>query len=54
MGWRSPYHAHFRTICNGVEYPYDPERPPVYTVDCTPEKCEAPGCPRTASGFKDR
>ncbi len=51
MGWRHPWHAHFRTIRNGVEWPYNPEKPPVYAVNCAPDKCEAPGCPRTASGF---
>lgn len=54
VGWRKPWHHHFRVVVNGHERARDPRRGPVYTELCAPQDCEAPGCPRTASGFPSR
>lgn len=51
LGWRPPWHLHFKTVANGVDRPYDPSLPPLYTVSCAASECAASGCPQTESGF---
>lgn len=54
MGWKPPWHEHFRLIRNGVDHPWDPRWPPVYAVNCSPAECQSQGCPKTASGFPEQ
>lgn len=42
VGWRPPYHYHYRIETSGG---------PPRAVFARPSECEAPGCPRTESGF---
>lgn len=51
LGWKPPWHEHFKTVRNGVDHDWDPNLAPVYCVNCPAAECEAPGCPRTESGF---
>lgn len=53
FGWKPPWHQHFRTVVNGVGRPRDPKKPPIYIELCSAAECEATGCPRTESGFKE-
>lgn len=53
LGWKPPYHSHFRVIKNGIDLPFNPEMAPLYTINCMPFECEAEGCPRTRSGFPE-
>lgn len=53
VGWRAPWHLHFKTVANGVDRPWDAEQPPLYTVLCSAAECAAEGCPRTESGFPE-
>jgi hypothetical protein len=43
VGWRSPYHEHFKI--------WQPTTGPPQVVNCGSSECEAKGCPRTESGF---
>ena len=53
LGWKSPWHNHYRIIRNGIDAPHDPHCPPIYAINCEASKCEAEGCSRTESGFPD-
>jgi hypothetical protein len=50
-GWKPPWHYHFKVVQNGVDFPHDPKLPPIDTENCGAHECDAPGCPRTESGF---
>lgn len=52
-GWKHPWHEHWRIIRNGVDLPHEPKLAPIYAINCRAADCEAPGCPRTASGFPE-
>lgn len=43
LGWRPPYHEHWKISL--------PKSGPPTIVNCSAPECEAPGCPRTESGF---
>lgn len=53
LGWKRPWHEHFKVIRNGVDQPWDPDWPPIFTVNCSASECVAPGCPRTESGYRE-
>lgn len=44
-GWKRPWHEHYRIV--------QPESGPPRAENCAPHECEAPGCPRTESGFPE-
>lgn len=54
LGWKSPWHEHYKVIRNGVDQPWNPDEPPIFTINCKASECVCEGCPRTESGFPEK